>query len=235
MKYEIKGCDLPYVECTLNAGEKMITESGSMCWMDDGITMETSTNGGFSKGLGRLFSGENFFQNNYTATSDNLKISFSSSMPGTIIAVPITEENSLIIQKKSFLAAHGNINISIFLNKKIGSGLFGGEGFILQKISGNGTVFLEVDGAYAEYELHPNQKLIVSSEHLVSISETCQMDIQVIKGFKNIFFGNEGLFNNVITGPGKVSVQSMPIRKLADSISPYLKIQNNSSNTSKKQ
>jgi len=230
MKYEIKGHNLPYVECTLNAGEKMITESGSMCWMDEGITMETSTNGGFSKGLGRLFSGENFFQNNYTATADNLRISFSSSMPGTIIAVPLTEGNSLIIQKKAFLAAHGNIELSIFLNKKIGSSLFGGEGFILQKVTGAGTVFLEVDGASAEYELALGQKMIISSTHLVSMSESCQMDIQTVKGLKNILFGNEGLFNTVVTGPGKVTLQSMPISKLADSITPYLEIpnQNNS-------
>lgn len=232
MKYEIKGRDLPYVECTLNAGEKMITESGSMCWMDDGITMETSTNGGLAKGLGRLFTGERFFQNNYTATADNLRISFSSHMPGTIIAVPITEGNSLIVQKQAFLAAYGNIDISIFLNKKIGSGLFGGEGFILQKITGNGTVFLEVDGASAEYELAAGQRMIISSEHLVSMSETCQMDIQTVKGLKNIFFGNEGLFNTVVTGPGRVTLQSMPISKLADSISPYLDLQCNHSNSS---
>ncbi len=231
MRYEIKGRDLPYVECVLNTGDKMITESGAMCWMDDGITMETSTNGGLAKGFGRLFSGEHFFQNNYTATADNVRISFASSMPGEIVAVELNGTNSLIIQKKSFLAAYGNVNLSIFLNKKISGGLFGGEGFVMQKITGTGVVFLEVDGASAEYELATGQRMIVSSEHLVSMSETCQLDVQVVKGIKNMLFGNEGFFNTVITGPGKLTVQSMPIRKLADSVKPYLDIPSgNSSN-----
>lgn len=223
MKYEIKGRDLPYVEITLNKGEKVVTESGYMCWMDDGFTMDTSTNGGFAKGLGRLFTGNKFFQNNYIAGADNLKITFASSMPGAIVAVPISDGQSLIVQKKSFLAAHGNIDSSVFFNKKIGSGLFGGEGFILQKITGEGTVFIEIDGAYAEYVLEKGQKLIISSQHLVSMSETCQMDIQTVKGLKNIFLGGEGLFNTVVTGPGKVYVQSMPISKLAGVIDPYIK------------
>lgn len=222
MNYEIKGRDLPYVEITLNKGEKIVTESGYMCWMDEGITMDTSTNGGFAKGLGRLFTGNKFFQNNYIAEKDNVKISFASSLPGAIVAVPISAAQSLIVQKKAFLAAHGNIDVSVFFNKKIGSGLFGGEGFILQKISGEGTVFIEIDGAYAQYDLIEGQKLIISSQHLVSLSETCQMDIQTVKGFKNIFFGGEGFFNTVVTGPGKVYVQSMPISKLAAAIDPYI-------------
>lgn len=222
MKYEIKGRDLPYVEITLNKGEKVVTESGYMCWMDEGFIMDTSTNGGFAKGLGRLFTGNHFFQNNYTASADNLKISFASSMPGAIIAVSVSNGQSLIVQKKSFLAGYGNIEASVFFNKKISSGLFGGEGFILQKITGEGTVFIEVDGAYAEYTLEEGQKLIISSEHLVSMSETCQMDVQTVKGFKNIFLGGEGLFNTIVTGPGKVYVQSMPISKLAKAIDSYI-------------
>ena len=228
MRYEIKGRDLPYVEITLNKGERIVTESGYMCWMDAGFIMETSTNGGFAKGLGRLFTGNKFFQNNYTAGADNLRISFASSMPGAIIAVPIANGQSLIVQKKSFLAAHGNIESSVFFNKKIGSGLFGGEGFILQKITGEGTVFIEIDGAYAEYTLGEGQKLIISTQHLVSMSETCRMDIETVKGAKNIFLGGEGLFNTVVTGPGKVYVQSMPISKLAGAIDPYISKEVNS-------
>ena len=222
MKYEIKGRDLPYVEITLNKGERIVTESGYMCWMDEGIKMDTSTNGGFAKGLGRLFTGNKFFQNNYIAEQENVKISFASSLPGAIVAVPISKGQSLIVQKKAFLAAHGNIDVSVFFNKKIGSGLFGGEGFILQKISGEGTVFIEIDGTYAQYDLIEGQKLIISSQHLVSMDETCQMDIQTVKGLKNIVFGGEGLFNTVVTGPGKVLVQSMPISKLAKAIDPYI-------------
>jgi len=178
MRYEIKGGNLPYVECTLNMGERLTTESGAMCWMDDGFTMETSTNGGIGKGIGRIFGGEHFFQNNYIANRDNLKVSFSTNLPGAIVPIPIIDGQSVIIQKQAYLASHGNIEMSLFFNRKFGAGLFGGEGFILQKVKGNGTLFLEVDGSSAQYELAPGQKLIISSQHLVCMSETCTMDIQ---------------------------------------------------------
>jgi len=232
MKYEIKGRDLPYVEITLNKGEKVVSESGYMCWMDDGFTLDTSTNGGFMKGLGRLFTGNKFFQNNYTAEKDNLKICFASSLPGAILAVPISADQSLIVQKKAFLASHGNIESSVYLNKKFGAGFFGGEGFVLQKITGEGTAFIEIDGAVAEYDLVENQKLIVSSTHLVSMSETCQMDIQAVKGLKNKLLGGEGWFNTVITGPGKVYVQSMPVFKLANAIDDYIEFPTSTSTSS---
>ena len=222
MNYEIKGGSFPIVECTLAAGQSMITQSGSMCWMDPTITMETSSNGGFGKVVGRLFTKEKLFQNVYTSQKDGSKIAFGTCVPGSIMAVKLTGGQSIICQKSAFLASYGNIELSTFFNKKIGVGLFGGEGFIMQKLTGEGIVFLEIDGASMEFELAAGQQQILSTGYLVSMSETCAIDVQTVKGFKNIFLGGEGLFNTVITGPGKVIVQTMPLPRLANSIYPFL-------------
>ena len=229
MKYEIKGGSFPIVECTLNSGEAMITQSGSMCWMDSSMQMETSSNGGLGKIVGRLFTKEKLFQNIYTATKDGAKITFGTCVPGSIMAVELKDGQSIICQKSAFLASYGNVELSTFFNKKIGAGLFGGEGFIMQKITGNGIVFIEIDGSSVEFDLKEGEQKILSTGYLVSMDETCQIDIQTVKGIKNIFLGGEGLFNTVITGPGKVIVQTMPLARLAGSIIPYLPVSNNSS------
>ena len=200
MKYEIKGDTLPVVICHLEAGERMITERGSMAWMSPNMKMETSTNGGFGKAFGRMFSGEAMFQNIYTAQGGNGLIAFASSFPGSIKAFEIGPGQEYIFQKKAFLAGEPGVNISVHFHKKVASGLFGGEGFILQKVSGNGIVF---------------------AGYLAAMSVTCQMDIQTVPGLKNIVFGGEGLFNTVITGPGHVWLQTMPISSVADSLRPY--------------
>lgn len=232
MKYEIKGGSFPIVECTLNNGESMITQSGSMCWMDSSITMDTSSNGGFGKVVGRLFTKEKLFQNIYTATKDESKITFGTCVPGSIMAVNLTGGQSIICQKSAFLASYGNIELSTYFNKKFGAGLFGGEGFIMQKLTGEGIVFIEIDGSSIEFDLKEGEKKILSTGYLVSMSETCTMDIETVKGVKNIFLGGEGIFNTVITGPGKVIVQTMPLAKLADSIIPFIPIPTSSSSSS---
>ncbi len=231
MNYEIKGGSFPIVECTLNNGESMITQSGSMCWMDSSITMETSSNGGIGKVVGRLFTREKLFQNIYTATKDGAKISFGTCVPGAIMAVKLTGGQSIVCQKSAFLASYGNIELSTFFNKKIGVGLFGGEGFIMQKLTGEGIVFLEIDGSSMEFELKEGEQQIISTGYLVSMSESCSIDVQTVKGIKNIFLGGEGIFNTVITGPGKVIVQTMPLARLANSLIPYLPSQNHSSSS----
>lgn len=231
MNYEIKGGSFPIVECTLNNGQSMITQSGSMCWMDDSMTMETSSNGGIGKVVGRLFTREKLFQNIYTATKDGSKISFGTCVPGAIMAVQLTGGQSIICQKSAFLASYGNIELSTFFNKKIGVGLFGGEGFIMQKLTGEGIVFLEIDGSSMQFELKEGEKKVISTGYLVSMSETCTIDVQTVKGIKNIFLGGEGIFNTVITGPGKVIVQTMPLARLANSLIPYLPTQSGSSST----
>ncbi len=222
MDYEIIGGSFPVVECTLKAGESMITQSGSMAYMDPTITMETSTNGGLGKVVGRLFTKEKLFQNIYTATKDGDKIAFGTCVPGSILAVKIEDGKSLICQKSAFLSSYGNIELSTFFNKKIGVGLFGGEGFIMQKITGEGIVFIEIDGSTKEFNLDKGQQLILSTGYLVSMDDTCSIDVQTVKGLKNIILGGEGIFNTIITGPGRVTVQTMPLPRLANSIVPYL-------------
>ena len=146
MTYEIVGTPLPVVTCTLQAGEKMITESGAMSWMSPNMLMETSTNGGIGKAFGRMFSGESMFQNIYTAQGGQGIIAFASSFPGSIIPFEITPTNSIVVQKKGFLAAEAGVQLSIFFQQRLGSGFFGGEGFIMQKLSGQGMAFAEIDG-----------------------------------------------------------------------------------------
>ena len=222
MDYEIIGGNFPVVECKLNAGQKMITQSGSMAWMDSSITMETTSNGGIGKVFGRMLSGEHLFQNIYTAQKDGSKIAFGTSVPGSIIAVRLEQGRSIICQKSAFLASFGNIELSTHFNKRLGVGFFGGEGFIMQRISGEGIVFLEIDGASKEIVLEAGQQLVLSTGYLVVMDQTCSIDVQTVGGIKNIFLGGEGIFNTVVTGPGKVIVQTMPLPKLANTLIPYL-------------
>lgn len=232
MEYRIIGGSFPVVECQLKSGESMITQSGSMAWMDSSITMDTSTNGGIQKVVGRLFTKEKLFQNIYTATQDNAVIAFGTCVPGSIMAIQLQPGQSVICQKSAFLASFGNVELSTFFNKKIGVGIFGGEGFIMQKLSGDGIVFIEIDGANQEFELAAGQQLVLSTGYLVSMSETCSIDVQAVKGLKNIFLGGEGIFNTVITGPGKVIAQTMPLAKLSNSIAQYLPLNNSNSHSS---
>lgn len=222
MEYQIKGDTLPVVICHLEAGEKMITEGGAMSWMSPNMLMETTTNGGIGKAFGRMFSGEKFFQNVYTSQGGKGLIAFASSFPGSIKAFQISPGNEMIFQKSAFLAAEAGIELSIHFHKKLGSGLFGGEGFILQRVSGYGTVFAEFDGHLVEYELQPGQQIVVDTGHLAAMTPSCQMDIQAVKGVKNMVFGGEGIFNTLIIGPGRVWLQTMPISNVAGVLRPYL-------------
>ena len=213
MNYEIIGGNLPAAICHMRKGEKLVCESGAMSWMDDAFEMETS-GGGLGKMFGRMFSGETMFRNIYTAKRDG-EIAFSSSFPGQIIAVQVTPGNPVIAQKRAFLACDPGVETSVFFQKKMGAGFFGGEGFIMQKFEGNGIVLLEVDGSVKEYTLAAGQRMIMDTGHLVMMEGTCSMDIERIKGAKNIVFGGEGLFNTVVSGPGKITIQTMPIEKTA--------------------
>jgi len=201
MKYEIWGETLPVVICKLDANETMITEKGSMAWMSPNMQMDTNTNGGIGKAFGRMFSGESFFQNKYTASQGPGVIAFASSFPGSIKAFEVGPNKEYILQKSAFLAGESGIQLSVHFHKKVGSGLFGGEGFILQKVAGNGTFFAEFDGHTVEYDLQAGQQIVIDSGYLAAMSSTCQMDIQMVPGIKNMLFGGEGLFNTVITGP----------------------------------
>ncbi len=213
MNYEIKGDNLPVLLCRLDAGEQVMCESGAMSWMDDCIEMQTE-GGGIGKVLGRMISGEALFQNRYVAKAAG-EIAFASKFPGSIVAYEVTPDKPVILQKSSFLACVGQVELSVFLQKKISAGFFGGEGFIMQKVSGNGIVFAEIDGAALCYKLEAGQRKIVDTGYLAVMDATCSIEAQTVKGVKNVFLGGEGLFNTVITGPGQITLQTMPISKTA--------------------
>ena len=189
--YEILGGNLPVVVCQLSAGESMITESGSMSWMSPNMKMETTTGGGVKKMLGRLVSGDSAFQNKFTAEGGD------------------------------GLASEAGVELSMHFQKKLGSGFFGGEGFIMQKLSGHGTAFIEIDGHAAEYELGAGQEMLVSTGYLAAMEESCSMDVVMVKGAKNMLLGGEGIFNTVVRGPGKVILQTMPLSKVAELLMPF--------------
>lgn len=222
IKYEIEGGHLPVVICYPEAGQSLCTESGAMSWMSPNMQMDTNTGGGLKKAFGRLFSGESIFMNEYTALGGPGVIAFASSFPGSIIPYQVTPGNGIIVQKRGFLAMEKGLELSMYFQRKIGKGLFGGEGFIMQRIAGNGLVFLEIDGHCKQYELRAGQSIIIDTGYLAAMSETCTLDIETVKGAKNIFLGGEGLFHTRVTGPGRVYIQSMPAMKMAQSIQPYL-------------
>ena len=221
MEYKIEGTPLPVVICQLNGGESMITERGSMSWMSPNMQMETTTGGGLGKALGRMFAGEALFQNRYTAQGGPGMIAFASSFPGSIRAFDIGPGRELVVQKSGFLASEEGVQLSTFFQKKLGSGFFGGEGFIMQKLSGRGVAFTEFDGHIVEYDLDPGESLVVDTGYLAAMDATCSMDIQAVPGLKNMVFGGEGIFNTVITGPGHVYLQTMPISQVAGVLRPF--------------
>ena len=221
MKYEIKGEPMPVVICELEAGESMITERGSMVWMSPNMEMETSA-GGLGKAFGRMFTGESIFRNIYTARGGHGMIAFASSFPGAIRVVEITPDHPVVAQKASFLAATSGVELSVFFQKKASAGFFGGEGFIMQRLSGQGIAFAEFDGHVVEYDLAPGQSMVVDTGYLAAMDATCSMEIQSVPGVKNAVFGGEGLFNTVVTGPGRIYLQTMPISTVAGAIRPFI-------------
>lgn len=221
MRYSIEGEPMPVVICELEAGEKMITEKGAMSWMSPNMKMET-VGGGVGKMFGRILSGESLFLNNYTAERGPGMIAFASSFTGAIRAFEISPGKNMICQKTAFLASTAGVELSTFFQKKIGSGFFGGEGFIMQKLSGHGVAFVEFDGYIKEYELAAGQSMIIDTGYLAAMEETCSIDIQSVPGLKNMVFGGEGVFNTRITGPGKIYLQSMPISQMAGALLPYI-------------
>lgn len=209
MKYNIEGGNLPVVRIILDKKEVLIAEAGGRTWSKGEVKTELSSEGGVGKALGRVFSGESLFLSKYTAQENDVELAFASGLPGDIVKVDLKEGESIIAQKGAFLVGTYGITLSLFFRKKIGTGLFGGEGFIMQKITGPGTVFFEIDGHPVEYDLAEDEKIVCDTGVLALMSETCEMDIQRVKGGMNVLFGGEGLFDTVVKGPGKVVLQSM--------------------------
>ena len=219
MQYSIQGMPMPVVICNLDPNEQIITERGSMSWMSPNMKMET-TSGGIGKAFGRVFSGEAAFQNRYTAIGDAGMIAFASSFPGEIRAIQITPDHPVIVQKRAFLACTPGVELSVHFQKKLGAGFFGGEGFIMQRQSGSGIAFIEIDGSVVEYELRAGEQMIIDTGYLAMMDATCKMDVKTVSGVKNVLFGGEGLFNTVVTGPGKILLQTMPISVIAGLLAP---------------
>lgn len=228
MDYKIIGQTVPVVEMTLNAGESVYTQSGGMAYQTEGIEMNTNARGGVMKSLGRMFAGESIFMANYTATKEGAKVAFASTVPGSVIPIDLSQySGGYILQKGAFLCAEQNVNTSIAFNKKISAGLFGGEGFILQKATGNGKVFLEVDGDAIEKELAAGEVLKVDTGNVVAFEPSVSYEIERIKGLGNIFLGGEGLFLTRLVGPGRVILQSQNIKDFAGRIIPYIPTRSN--------
>ena len=232
IKYEIEGGHLPVVICYPEEGQSLCSESGAMSWMSPNMKMQTNTGGGIRKVFGRMFSGESIFMNEYTAEGGNGMIAFASCFPGSIIPYRVTPGNGIIVQKNGFLAMEKGLDLSVYFQKRLGAALFGGEGFIMQKISGDGLVFIEIDGHCKEYDLKAGESLVVDTGYLAAMSEGCTMEIQTVKGIKNMFFGGEGIFHTRVTGPGKVYIQSMPIIAMAERLTPYIEVRTGSSGSS---
>jgi len=220
MNYRIEGGSLPVVIISLNPGESVNCESGSMSWMSAGIKMQTSTGGGIGKMFGRMMTGESAMINTYTAEQAG-EIAFASSFPGSIKAIELNG-NSFLAQKGAFLASFGNIEQSVGIQKNVGGGFFGGEGFLMQRFSGTGIVFLEVDGTAIEYDLQPGEKMVVDTGYTVMMDSTVNLEVEMVKGVKNVLFGGEGLFNTTLTGPGKIMLQSMPVSATAMVLYKYM-------------
>lgn len=221
MQYELKGGAFPVVVCRLNSGESMITEKGSMVWMTPNMEMTTTGGGGIGKMFSKALTGESMFQNIYTARGEGM-ITFGSSFPGQILPLEVTPGKSFILQKSAFLASEAGVQLSMHVNQKLGAGFFGGEGFIMQKLTGNGIAFAEVDGELVEYILAPGEQMVVDTGYVMGFELSVSMDIQQVKGLKNMVLGGEGLFNTVLTGPGKIWLQTMPISGVAAAIQPFL-------------
>ena len=228
MRYEIIGKTVPTVEVTLNRGESMYSQKGAMVWQTEGINMTTNARGGVMKSLGRMFTGESIFMNTYTADMDGAKVAFASTVPGDIVGIDLGEHpRGFTMQKNSFLCAEPGVDVSIAFTKKFSAGLFGGEGFILQKAAGNGILFLEVDGDPIEKVLAPGEVLKVNIGNVVGFENTVSYEIETIKGLGNIFLGGEGLFLTRLVGPGKVIIQSQNFSEFAGRIISLISNKNN--------
>ncbi|MDE5777798.1 MAG: TIGR00266 family protein [Lachnospiraceae bacterium] len=218
MQYEVIGKTVPAVEVTLSQGESMYTQSGGMVWQTEGIEMKTNTKGGLMKGLGRMLTGESLFMATYTARREGAHIAFGATAPGDILPVNLTGTSGIIAQKRAFLCAEEGVDLSIALTKRLSAGVFGGEGFILQDISGNGHVFLEIDGDQVVKQLDAGEVIKVDTGNVVAFDKTVRYEVETVKGLSNIVFGGEGLFLTKLTGPGRIILQTQNFNDFASRI-----------------
>ncbi len=222
MYYEIIGGSFPAVNVVLNEGETVITQSGAMAWCDEDIQMSTNAEGGLLKSIGRMFSGASLMFVRHTAQRDGSRITFSASFPGTIKEFYIDADHEYYAQKSAFLVADEGVEIDATVNKNFWAGLLGGEGFILQKFSGDGLMLAEIDGSLVEIELAEGEQIKVETGHVALFERTCTYDVESVSGFKNVFFGGQGLFLTTLTGPGRVWLQTLTAQDMASKLLPYI-------------
>ncbi len=222
MRYGIHGTVMQSLDVHLGRGESIYTESGGMAWMKGNVAMETNTKGGLMKGLGRMLSGESLFMTTYVSKDDDGLVVFTPEAPGKVVPVDLAAGQTLICQKDAFMCADSSVQLAMHMNKKLGAGLFGGEGFILQKVTGPGTVFFEIPGEVREYTLGAGESMRIDPGHIAMFESSVRYDIQRVKGLKNMFFAGEGLFLATLTGPGKIWLQTMPLANLAGKLMKYM-------------
>ncbi|MDE5736865.1 MAG: TIGR00266 family protein [Oscillospiraceae bacterium] len=222
MNYEIQGNPYPVAVIKLENGESVVCQRGAMTWMTPNMVMQTTGGGSIGRMFSRAISGESMFQNIYTAQGGEGLIAFGSSVPGEIMPIEITPNQTIIAQKSAFLASSQSVNYELFFQKKISTGFFGGEGFIMQRFFGSGMLFLEIDGSVISYTLEPNQSLLIDTGYLAAMDSTCSIEVEAVKGVGNALLGGEGFFNTKVTGPGRVWLQTMPIAQMASSIGRYI-------------
>lgn len=223
MNASISGTTMQTVQMELSPGEQVYCQTHAMAWMSDTIQMETNTGGGFFAGLRRSVSGGSFFVTTYTGNGPGVsKIAFAPRFPGHIVPMRLEAGQSVICRKETFLVAEKSVTFEIAFQQRLGAAFFGGEGFILQRLTGPGTVWLDLSGEVCQEELQPGQRLLVHAGHVGIITPSVQFDIQRVRGVRNMIFGGEGIFLATLTGPGRVWLQSMPILNLAEAIAHYL-------------
>lgn len=222
MKYQIRGTTLQVADVQLQAGESVFTESGGMSWMSPNVSMKTDTHGGLMKGIGRMFAGESLFMTNYTCDEGSGLVAFSCEFPGKIVPMDLAEGQEIICQKDAFMVADSSVTLAMHFRKKLGAGFFGGEGFILEKLTGPGTALLEFAGEISEYELQAGQMFKIDPGHIAAFEPTVKYDLTRVQGLKNMFFSGEGVFLATLEGPGRIWLQSMPLANLARKLQVYM-------------
>ncbi len=226
MEYKVTGGNLPALHLRLNQGESVITQAGAMAWMSPNMKMNT-VSGGIGKLFGRIFTGDSAFQNRFTAMDGRGQIGLASSFPGEIRAFRMTPDQPIIVQKSAFLASSEGVELSVYFQRKIMAGLFGGEGFLMQKLSGNGMAFIEIDGSAVEFTLAAGESMLVDTGYLAMMDASCSIEIVDVPGIKNMVLGGEGIFHTQVTGPGRIIVQTMPLHALAWVLRPFFPTNNN--------
>jgi uncharacterized protein (TIGR00266 family) len=222
MRYEIHGTLLESVDIHLTQGESIYTESGGMAWMRGDIEMQTGAKGGLMAGLGRKLAGESLFMTTYTCRSGEGLVVFTPEAPGKVLDLHLEPGQSLICQKDTFMCAESSVRLEMHFRRKLGAGFFGGEGFVLQKVTGPGTAFLEIPGEVRDYILTAGETMQVDPGHIALFEPTVSYDITRVKGVTNILFSGEGLFLAALTGPGRIWLQSLPLPNLAGKLARYM-------------